>query len=236
MKKVAIFIDWDNFRQELDAVSKHVKVSLNDFDYNNMKNILDIIKNFLNKNEELYRIFIYTAPPLSSQDIQKELERRVKKGFITEETKLNFEKNQNLNKEKFENIYKKAKKFIDNIAQEEYIALRKGILKIGKVSENGELTINQKQVDMLIGLDIAQLSYENRVDKIIVLSKDTDMKPAIKVARVNGIHTVIACFEEYPAGIPVELKEHADTIRKKSFIKFIEAKRTIKKIKENKNV
>ncbi len=73
---------------------------------------------------------------------------------------------------------------------------------------------------MLIGLDIAQLSYENRVDKIILLSKDTDIKPAIKVARINGIHTVVACFDEYAAGIPKELKMHADTIRKKSFVEF----------------
>ena len=117
-------------------------------------------------------------------------------------------------------IFNKAKNFIDNIALQEYVALRKGVLKVGNIC-NGEVTLNQKQVDMLIGLDIAQLSYENRVDKIIVLSKDTDMKPAIKVARVNGIHTVIACFQEYPAGIPRELKEHADTIREISFVNFV---------------
>lgn len=59
------------------------------------------------------------------------------------------------------------------------------------------------------------------------------MKPAIKVARVNGIHTAIACFEEYSAGIPVELKEHADTIRKKSFVKFIQRLKQSQSVKEN---
>ena len=48
------------------------------------------------------------------------------------------------------------------------------------------------------------------------------MKPAIKVARINGIHTVIGCFEEYQAGIPRELKEHVDTIRQKSFVQFVQ--------------
>ena len=76
---------------------------------------------------------------------------------------------------------------------------------------------------MLIGLDIAQLSYEKRVDKIIVFSKDTDMKPAIKVARINGIHTIIATFEEATSEIPKELRAHIDTARKKSFKEIIDS-------------
>ena len=218
-KKVAIFIDWDNFRQELDAVTKITKTDVNTFNYNYTPALMGAIKNFLSysEDEELYRIFIYTAPPLSQAHIEKELSKRKTDKKLIDKVKIYYAQN----KERIDTTYTKAKKFIDNIALEDYVALRKGILKVNKVCENGEVTINQKQVDMLIGLDIAQLSYENRVDKIIVLSKDTDMKPAIKVARVNGLHTIIGCFEEYPAGIPRELKEHADTIRKKSFKEFI---------------
>lgn len=214
-KKVAIFIDWDNFRQELEAVTK--KTNTKNFNYNNKKELLSSIKYFVNDSEEeLYRIFIYTAPPLSQSDIEEELKRR----NTSEETINNVKQKYNENKSKYDSIYNRARKFIDTISLEEYIALRKGVLKISNVCEDGTITINQKQVDMLIGLDIAQLSYENRVDKIILLSKNTDIKPAIKVARINGIHTVVACFEEYPAGIPKELKVHADTIRKKSFVEF----------------
>ena len=214
-KENSYFIDWDNYRQELEAVTK--KTGVTNFNYNNNKQLLSSIKYFVNKDEEeLYRIFIYTAPPLSQGDIEEELNRR----NISEETKNNVKQKYNDNKTKYDSIYNKARKFIDTISLEEYVALRKGILKISNVCEDGTISINQKQVDMLIGLDIAQLSYENRVDKIILLSKDTDIKPAIKVARINGIHTVVACFEEYPAGIPKELKVHADTIRKKSFVEF----------------
>lgn len=218
-KKVAIFIDWDNYRKKLEAVTKQVQNSVGKFNFNNISQLMKSIKYFLDDNEEeLYRIFIYTAPPLSQKEIEDELRKRNISQTELQQVQNHYQNNQ----QKFDSIYIKAKNFIKDIALEEYVALRKGILKIGKVSSNGEVTINQKQVDMLIGLDIAQLSYENRVDKIIVLSKDTDMKPAIKVARVNGIHTVIACFEEFAAGIPRELKEHADTIRKKSFQDFID--------------
>lgn len=214
-KKVAIFIDWDNYRKELDVVTK--KTAVANFNYNKNKDLLSSIKYFVDsENEELYRIFIYTAPPLSQSDIEDELNRR----NISQEIKNNVKRKYNENKTKYDSIYNRARKFIDTISLEEYVALRKGILKISNVCEDGTISINQKQVDMLIGLDIAQLSYENRVDKIILLSKDTDIKPAIKVARINGIHTIVACFEEYPAGIPKELKVHADTIRKKSFVDF----------------
>lgn len=214
-KKVAIFIDWDNYRQELEAVTK--KTGVTNFNYNVNNKLLSSIKYFVNfDEEELYRIFIYTAPPLSQSDIEEELDRR----NVSQETKDNVKQKYNENKNKYNSIYNRARKFIDTISLEEYVALRKGVLKISNICEDGTISINQKQVDMLIGLDIAQLSYENRVDKIILLSKDTDIKPAIKVARVNGIHTIVACFEEYPAGIPKDLRVHADTIRKKSFVEF----------------
>lgn len=215
-KKVAIFIDWDNFRKELEAVTRYTKTSKEQFDFNKNSMLLKLIRNFIDDSEELYRIFIYTAPPLKQNDIEKELIKRK----ISDEDLDKVKEHYQQNKLKYDTIFNKAKNFIDTIALEEYVALRKGILKVGSVCD-GKVTINQKQVDMLIGLDIAQLSYENRVDKIIVLSKDTDMKPAIKVARINGIHTVIGCFEEYQAGIPRELKEHVDTIRQKSFIQFV---------------
>ena len=215
MKKVAIFIDWDNFRKELDKVTKKAKIEISDFDYNKLPQLMRLIKSFINKDEEeLYRIFIYTAPPLSYQDVEKELLNRK---IAQEELDL-FKQN----KEKINGVFIKAKKFIDNIALEEYVALRKGVLKIGNIC-NGEVTINQKQVDMLIVLYISQISYEKRVDKIIVFSKDTDMKPAIKVARINGIHTIIATFEEATSEIPKELRAHIDTARKKSFKEIIDS-------------
>lgn len=77
MKKVAIFIDWDNFRKELDKITKKAKIEISDFDYNKLPQLMKLIRSFIeNEDEELYRIFIYTAPPLSYQDVEKELLNR----------------------------------------------------------------------------------------------------------------------------------------------------------------
>ena len=39
--------------------------------------------------------------------------------------------------------------------------------------------LNQKGVDMRIGLDIAALSYKRLVDRIILISGDSDFVPAL---------------------------------------------------------
>ena len=116
-KKVAIFIDWDNYRQELEVVTK--KTSITNFNYNKNKDLLSSIKYFVDENEEeLYRIFIYTAPPLSQSDIEDELNRRKISQKIKEKVKQRYQDN----KTKYDSIYNRARKFIDTISLEEYVA------------------------------------------------------------------------------------------------------------------
>ena len=43
MKKVAIFIDWDNFRKELEKVITNTNTQLVDFDYNFVKVFFQMI-------------------------------------------------------------------------------------------------------------------------------------------------------------------------------------------------
>lgn len=71
-----------------------------------------------------------------------------------------------------------------------------------------EPIFEQKGVDMRIGLDIAAYSDSRAVDRIILVSADTDCVPALKYGRRAGIQTVVV----EPAGskIPPELKAHAD--------------------------
>ncbi len=45
------------------------------------------------------------------------------------------------------------------------------------------LSLQQKGVDMKIGLDIASLSFKHQVDKIILIAGDSDFVPAAKLAR-----------------------------------------------------
>lgn len=67
----------------------------------------------------------------------------------------------------------------------------------------------QKAVDIKIGLDIAWLSAKKIVDKIILVTNDTDFVPAMKFARREAIQVVLVDF----GGISSRLKSHADEIR-----------------------
>ena len=49
----------------------------------------------------------------------------------------------------------------------------------------------QKGVDMRIGLDIATFSYERTVERIILVTGDTDFIPAMKMARRSGLQVVL---------------------------------------------
>ena len=49
----------------------------------------------------------------------------------------------------------------------------------------------QKQVDMMIGLDIAKLSSTRFVNRLILITCDADLIPAIRLARANGTKVTI---------------------------------------------
>ncbi|GAA7659145.1 hypothetical protein JP0144_04910 [Helicobacter pylori] len=65
----------------------------------------------------------------------------------------------------------------------------------------------QKGVDIKIGLDIATLALKKLVQKIVLISGDSDFVPAAKLARVEGI-----IFTLDPMGNPIreDLEEHID--------------------------
>lgn len=69
--------------------------------------------------------------------------------------------------------------------------------------------IQQKGVDMRIGLDIATLALKRIVSGIVLVTGDSDMVPAMKFARREGLWIYL-----YTLGKPVrrELKVHADIV------------------------
>ncbi len=70
--------------------------------------------------------------------------------------------------------------------------------------------LSQKGVDMRIGLDIASLSYKRLVDRIILISGDSDFVPAAKVARREGIDFILDPMWNH---IDDSLFEHIDGLR-----------------------
>jgi uncharacterized LabA/DUF88 family protein len=62
-----------------------------------------------------------------------------------------------------------------------------------------ELRFEQKGVDMRIGIDVATLAINRYVDRIVVVTNDTDLIPALKVARRHGVQVVIAQIGSFNA-------------------------------------
>ena len=74
-----------------------------------------------------------------------------------------------------------------------------------------EMNLNQKGIDMEIGLDVAWLAIRRIVDRIVLCTGDRDFVPAMKLARREGVQVVLATL-----GAPVHatLLEHADFVRR----------------------
>jgi uncharacterized LabA/DUF88 family protein len=124
-------------------------------------------------------------------------------------------------------VFKRNQSFLDALELKPNIALR-----LGEVSANGwKLTRNaleddtlptrnlkpedfgmdleQKGVDLRIGLDIARLSIGRLVHSLLVVTGDSDMVPAFKFARREGVRVILSHMGH---GIKRELRAHADLI------------------------
>lgn len=162
------------------------------------------------ESERLYRIFFYDCPP-----IQKKIHHPLTNNNI-DFSKSNIAVFRN-------NLHKQLK-------QTRNLALRLGALdernarwkikdpKKEKRFIAGTLTkdltesdvvyyAQQKNVDMKIGLDIASMSYKRMVNKIVLISGDSDFVPAAKLARREGIEFILDPMRTI---IKVDLQEHID--------------------------
>ncbi|HVY52296.1 MAG TPA: NYN domain-containing protein [Devosia sp.] len=69
--------------------------------------------------------------------------------------------------------------------------------------------IEQKGVDLRIGLDIARLSLKQLVQVIVVMTGDSDMIPAFKFARREGMRVFL---DHLGHGVKRDLKAHTDLV------------------------
>lgn len=72
-----------------------------------------------------------------------------------------------------------------------------------------EPNIQQKGVDMRIGLDIASLTMKRHADVIVLVSGDSDFVPAMKFARREGAQLFLVTLGH---GVRAEMLEHADLV------------------------
>lgn len=168
-----------------------------------------------NKHEdrELYRIFYYDCPPMSKKLYHPLLKRQI-----------DYEKS---------DTYKWMMDFLAELKRKRKFALRmgkladnqahyeldseivkklcRGTLTVDNLKESDfHLAVNQKGVDMKIGLDISSMAYKKQVDQIILISGDSDFVSAAKLARREGIDFIL---DPMHAKIKDDLFEHIDGIR-----------------------
>jgi len=173
------------------------------------------LKHLSDKNEErkLYRIFFYDCPPSTKKVYHPLLKKTVDLGKS--------------------DLYKWANEFHNHLKEKRKMALRLGLLNDNKLhytlspnvlnklcrgevttsdfkEQDFKLSVEQKGVDMRIGLDIASMSYRGIVTQMILISGDSDFIPAAKHARREGIDFILD-----PLWSPVknELLEHLDGIK-----------------------
>lgn len=164
------------------------------------------------KSEELYRIFYYDCKPFDKR-IHNPISKR----------SIDFAKS---------DVANYRLDFFDALKKQRKVALRLGYLKdhvgwVIKPQQTKELLkakisvsdlnendlyydLAQKGVDMKIGLDISSLAYKKQVNRIVLISGDSDFVPAAKVARREGIDFILDPMWNH---IHDDLFEHIDGLR-----------------------
>lgn len=165
------------------------------------------------EHNELYRIFYYDCPPAT---------KRIFHPFLQKQVDLS-KSDLYIWMHQFLNALKEKRKFairLGKLAEEQaHYTIRPDIVKKlcngnKKIEDLTEadfcIEIDQKGLDMKIGLDIASLAYKKQVDQIILISGDSDFVSAAKLARREGIDFILD-----PLGAPIkpDLFEHIDGLR-----------------------
>ena len=162
------------------------------------------------RGQELYRIFYYDCPP-SEKTVYHPLKQ----------TNISLKESP---------LYKWSKEFHRELTSKRKMAIRMGELLEGSMGYSlsqsavrklcrGEITVSdlkeldfyldiqQKGVDMRIGLDIASLANKRLVDQIVLIAGDSDFVPAAKHARREGIDFIL---DPMWHTIKPSLNEHID--------------------------
>ena len=120
-----------------------------------------------------------------------------------------------------DHTFDKSDAWLHALSRKNLFAIRRGVLKFRgwnprkipvppKVLQDKDFSPNfeQKGVDMRIGLDVATYSTSRTVDRLILVSGDTDCIPAMKLARINGVQIVLVTFPK--RNVSGELLAHSD--------------------------
>ncbi len=208
MKRTAILVDGGFYRRraqilfgDTDALSRANEL----FQY--------ALKHISAESAELYRIFYYDCPPISKKLYHPLLKKQIDFGkselFIWMTAFLNALKSKRKLALRLGVLADEQAHF--SIRYDSIKKLCNGTKTIDQLTEaDFQLDLEQKGVDMKIGLDIASMAYKKQVDQIILISGDSDFVPAAKLARREGIDFILD-----PMWNPIKdtLNEHIDGLK-----------------------
>ena len=171
------------------------------------------------ENRRLYRVFYYDCPPVE-KNIYNPITQKTVSLDKTPEYKWMTE---------FLKELKHHRKFAlrmgrindtqvhYSLRSEPTKRLLRGDMNIEDITiDDLELNIEQKGVDMRIGVDISSLAFKHQVNQIILISGDSDFVPAAKQARREGIDFIL---DPMHSAIKDDLFEHIDGIRTPNLVR-----------------
>ncbi|WP_282923980.1 NYN domain-containing protein [Mediterraneibacter massiliensis] len=208
--RTAILVDGGFYRKRARTLWGNKSPSeradeLNDYCYRHL------IDNY--ENRYLYRIFYYDCPPSDKNTYNPITQKTVALSKTPEYAWMT----------EFLKELKHHRKFAlrmgrisetqvhYSLKSEPTKRLLRGDIQISDITQDDlELNLEQKGVDMRIGVDISSLAFKHQVNQIILISGDSDFVPAAKQARREGIDFIL---DPMRSTIKDDLFEHIDGIR-----------------------
>ena len=108
---------------------------------------------------DILRTYYYDCPPFQSEHPTDEESRR----------------------------YGNYRRFADALSNLPKFEVRLGRLQLQGRGPDGSPIFRQKQVDLLLGLDLALLSGKNQITHVALVAGDGDFVPAVRVAKQEGV-------------------------------------------------
>lgn len=208
--RVAVLIDGGYFIKRFNHLyNKHREIPPKDVvDY-----MYTMAHSHVGGNNYLYRIFYYDCEPFSKKMHNPISKRSIdfsktSEALFRNEVFLHLKKKRKLAlrigylQENGWSIQKRTTKKL----------FKKGIEACDIEENDVFLQLTQKSIDMKIGVDIASLALKKQVDRIVLVSGDSDFVPAAKLARREGIDFILN-----PMGNRIQdsLFEHIDGLESK---------------------
>ncbi|MGH2426662.1 MAG: NYN domain-containing protein [bacterium] len=105
--------------------------------------------------------------------------------------------------------YARARRFMDALSRLPRFEIRLGKLEYRGINAADRKPIfEQKRVDIMLGVDMVLLAAKQRIDRVAILTGDSDFIPALKVAKNEGI--LVHLYHGDPSGVHREVWAEAD--------------------------